>query len=166
MNVNFSAITFTGYHKPKNYQRIDETVVRSAQPKAEEIVWMKNHRGITDIVNFRRSNFDVAFDEKMLTESLGIYYHSIPTRPRDPDIINVKKFLSLVEEIKEKNGRILMHCQAGVDRTGFNALIYKVMTGLSNFDEAAREMLAMGHHHKTYPNLIPKAAEFLKQLKK
>lgn len=166
MKINVSAITFTGYGKPKNYKQVDDFLVRSAQPQAEEIVWIKQHRGVTDIFNFRRTNFDVKFDEKMLSEAMGINYHSIPTSPRNPNLEDVKKVLNSLDEIKQRNGLAWFHCQAGADRTGFNALIYQVVNGLKNFDDAVSEMKFLGHHYKTYPELINIAADFIKQLKK
>lgn len=166
MKINLSAINFTGYGKPKNYKRVDDFLVRSAQPQAEEIVWMKKHRGVTDIFNFRRTNFDVKFDEQKLAESMDINYHSIPTSPRTPNFEDVKKVLNSMDEIKQRNGLAWFHCQAGADRTGFNALIYQVVNGLKNFDDAVSEMKFLGHHYKTYPELINTAADFIKQLKK
>ena len=44
------SITFKGM--PNNYSQIDKTVSRSAQPMAEDFVWLKE-QGVTDIVNFR-----------------------------------------------------------------------------------------------------------------
>ncbi len=159
-------ITFCGYNKPHNYKRIDKNIVRSAQPKAEEIVWLKENRGLTDIINFRRSDFGITFNEQKLAESLNINYHSIPTSPRHPKLEDIKMFLTITQEVKKHNGKALIHCFAGADRTGFNALIYKVINGLSDFDSAAKEMLELGHHKKLYPNLIETAAEFIKKLKK
>ena len=162
-----SALTFTGYHKPHNYKRIDSNVVRSAQPEAEEIVWLKKHRNLTDIINFRTlivPNTD--FNEEKFADALNIKYHSIPTATRHPKLDDVKSFLNIIKSIKERDGQVLIHCKAGADRTGMYSLIYKVLNGLSNFDDAAQEMLALGHHQKTYPTLIDTAKEFIKQLKK
>lgn len=164
MNVNFSTVSFLGYGKPKNYKRVDEFLVRSAQPKAEEIVWLKQNRNITDIFNFRRTNIGVDFNESKLAEALDINYYSIPTSPRHPEIEDVKKVLKLMEKIKERDGQALFHCQAGADRTGLYSLIYQVVNGLKSFEDAAREMMFLGHHFKTYPDLINTAGEFIKIL--
>ena len=43
-------ISFKGM--PKNYAKIDSYLSRSAQPMAEDFVWLKQ-QGVTDVLNFR-----------------------------------------------------------------------------------------------------------------
>ena len=62
MKILFSNIKFAG--KPDNYSVIDKFVSRSAQPKKEDLKWLKE-LGVTDIVNFRTMYTpDINFDEK------------------------------------------------------------------------------------------------------
>lgn len=166
MSLCVSKLSFTGYHKPHNYKRIDENVHRSAQPKAEEIVWVKKHLKITDIINFRTMGVPaIDFNEAKLADALNINYHSIPTETKSPKLEDVKSFLNIIDDVKKKKGQVLIHCKAGADRTGFYSLIYKVMNGLDNFDNASKEMLEMGYHKDRYPFLLDFAKKFIKNLK-
>ena len=45
-----SSVSFKGI--PINYLKIDNTVSRSAQPNADDFLWLSEH-GVTDIINFR-----------------------------------------------------------------------------------------------------------------
>ncbi len=167
MAIRFSSVTFTGYHKPDNYKRIDKNVVRSAQPQAEEIVWLKKHRNITDIINFRTLTVPATdFNEEKLADALNIKYHSVPTETKKPKIEDVKHFLNIIDDVKKRDGKVLIHCRAGADRTGFYAFIYKVLNGLDNMKNAEKEMLEMGYHKDRYPFLQEMAKDFIKVLKK
>lgn len=157
----FSSLTFKG--KPDNYKKIDDTVSRSAQPKAEDFEWLKKE-GVTDVVNFRTmivSGND--FDEKTIVEQNGMKYHNIPTYTRTPNEKNIGEFLDIVEGVKEKGGKAHIHCKAGADRTGMYSWIYKQTHNLGDLQSNKKEMLEMGHHNKLYPNLIDWIINFLQK---
>ncbi len=165
--MKINSVSFKGYDKPQNFKRIDNNVMRSAQPEAEEIVWLKKNKSLTDIINFRTLVVPATdFNEKKLSEALYIKYHSIPTETKHPKISDVKKFLKVIDDVKKQDGQVLIHCKAGADRTGFYSLIYKVLNGLDNFDNAVKEMLEMGYHQDRYPFLTEIAKDFLKKLRK
>lgn len=165
--MKINSVSFTGYYKPHNFKRIDDHVMRSAQPEAEEIVWLKKNNNLSDIINFRTLVVPATdFNEKKLADALYIQYHSIPTETQKPRLKDVKHFLKIIDDVKKNNGQVLIHCKAGADRTGFYSLIYKVLNGLDNFDNAVKEMLEMGYHQDRYPFLIDIAKDFLKKLRK
>ena len=165
--MKINSVSFKGYDKPQNFKRIDNNVMRSAQPEAEEIVWLKKNKSLTDIINFRTLVVPATdFNEKKLSEALYIKYHSIPTETKHPKISDVKKFLKVIDDMKKQDGQVLIHCKAGADRTGFYSLIYKVLNGLDNFDNAVKEMFEMGYHQDRYPFLTDIAKDFLKKLRK
>ena len=156
-------ISFCG--KPNNYLKIDATVSRSAQPMKDDFTWLKE-QGVSDVINFRtmvKSNLD--FDEKKVVEQNGMKYHNIPSITKYPDEKNIAKFLNIVDNVKNCNGKVHIHCKAGADRTGMYSLIYKQVNHIGNFVVNKAEMLKMGHHDNLYPNLLNWIEQFLKNKK-
>lgn len=148
-------------HKPNNYKKIDETVSRSAQPVKSGIKWLKKH-GVTDVINFRYSTAkELGFDEKALVEQNGMRYHNIPTDAEHPSERKIGQFLDLVEGIKERGGKVHIHCMAGADRTGMYSWIYKQKHGLGDMDENRQEMIKMGHDNIRYFGLIDWITNYL-----
>lgn len=162
-SMKMSNVVFCG--KPSNYKKIDNSVSRSAQPKAEDFKWLKK-QGVTDVVNFR--TMYVAgqdFEEKTVVEKNGMRYHNIPSYTRTPTEENVGKFLDIVEDVKSRGGKAHIHCKAGADRTGMYAWIYKHVNKLGDMKSNKQEMLDMGHHDKLYPKLIGWIEKLLKKTK-
>ena len=154
-----NAISFKG--KPDNYKKIDNTVSRSAQPKAEDFKWLKE-QGVTDVINFRTMYVSgIGFDEKSLVEQNGMKYHNIPSHTKTPNEQNIGKFLDIVDNVQKQDGKVHIHCKAGADRTGMYSWIYKQTHNLGSMKSNEKEMLEMGHHYNLYPNLINWIKNFL-----
>lgn len=157
-------ITFNG--KPINYAKINNTVSRSAQPKAADFAWLKK-RGVTDVINFRTMVVSGChFDEKAVTEALGMKYHNIPSVSKFPTEENVSKFLDIVEGVQKNNGKVHIHCMAGADRTGMYSYIYKALNGIGTRSENEAEMIKFGHNYKRYPDLISWINKYLDKIMK
>lgn len=157
------AYNISFYGQPKNYAKIDSFVSRSAQPKREDIFWLKE-QGITDIINFRTMmRVGVNFDEKAEAERLGLNYHQISSVSAKPNEETVFSFIRLVEKIKLKGGKIHIHCMAGADRTGMYSFIYKMMHGIGTLEENKTEWLSRGLHTERYPELMQWAENFVKK---
>ena len=150
---------------PSNYSKIDNTLSRSAQPMAEDFIWLKK-QGVTDIVNFRTMIVSgVEFDEKTTVESLGMKYHTIPSITSKPEVKNVKDFLDLAQNVANKNGKLHIHCKAGADRTGMYAFIYKSIQNIGTVIENEKEWIARGHNLDRYPDLRSWAKNLVTKLK-
>lgn len=147
--------------KPNNYAKIDNYISRSAQPAKDDFSWLKQE-GVTDIINFRTmvvSGQD--FDEKNVVENLNMRYHNIPSITSEPEEENISRFLNIVDNVKNNNGKVHIHCKAGADRTGMYAFIYKALTGIGSLLENEKEWISFGHNTKRYPNLRQWAKEFV-----
>lgn len=152
--------------QPRNYQKIDDTVSRSAQPAKEDFLWLKE-QGVTDIFNFRTMHAPaVDFSEKEVVEGLGMKYHNIPTVSASPQTNLADRFLQLIDDVKSRNGKAHIHCKAGADRTGMYAFIYKMINNIGTFAENRSEWIKRGHNRKRYPNMIDWALNYLKNIKK
>ena len=157
-----SSISFLGI--PKNYAVVDKYVSRSAQPLKDDFSWLKDN-GVTDIINFRTMYAPgINFDEKTVVEDLGMNYHNIPSSTNNPDEKNIRKFLNIVNKIKEKSGKVHIHCMAGADRTGMYAFIYKTLNSIGLTQENEAEWIRMGHDKERYPDLISRTKIILKNL--
>ncbi len=158
-----SSVSFKGI--PINYLKIDNTVSRSAQPNADDFLWLSEH-GVTDIINFRTMKVEkLDFSEPELVKRLGMNYHNIPSYTREPNENNILKFLEIINEVKSRAGKVHIHCMAGADRTGMYAYIYKIINKIDTPLKNENEWIKMGHHRQLYPDLIPKTKELLKKMK-
>lgn len=156
-------ITFTGI--PPKYDRIDKFISRSGQPAQEDFSWLKE-QGVTDIINFRRNKtMKLNFNEHEVVNSLGMKYHSIPSASISPKEKNIFKFLKLTEKIKNRSGRIHIHCMEGVDRTGLYSFIYKEFNNIDTTKNNIVEWIRKGLHLERYPTLISWAMNFIKKNK-
>ena len=159
--MNVSQINF--YGKPANYAVIDKYVSRSAQPKKEDFVWLKEH-GVTDIFNFRTMTLpNIDYDEKLEVEKLGMIYHNIPSISAKPSEANADKFLSEIEDVINRDGKAHIHCMAGADRTGMYSLIYKSLKNIKCWTFNKLEMIRMGHDITKYPNLISWTQNYIRK---
>lgn len=157
-------ITFKGM--PDNYVKVDNFLSRSAQPKKEDFNWLKS-QGVTDIINFRTMKVPgLDYIEKDVVEKSGMKYHNIPTISANPEKNSVLKFLDLIKNIAQNNGKVHIHCKAGADRTGMYSFIYKSIKGIGTKKENIAEWIERGHNQKRYPNMVGWTEKLLKQIQK
>lgn len=122
-----------------NFQVVDDTVWRGSHPKEETFRDLAK-RGVTTIVDLRaEEGLDV--DEKLL-HRLGITRFNIPLRDGQvPTEAQVRTFLSIVDHAE---GKVYVHCMAGVGRTGAMVAAYLVATGQEDPAGALRRNLSVG----------------------
>ncbi len=163
--LKINKINFTAYNYPKNYKKIDNYLLRSAQPEKDEILFLKNNEHITDIINYRTlKSPDTDFIEADVAKKLNINYYNIPSVSSNPEKEKTFQFLNYMDEIKSRNGKCLHHCKLGADRTGFYSLIYKVLNRIDNFDNCVKEMIEMGYIYTKYPQMIEIAKKILNEI--
>ncbi len=153
-------ISFSGM--PDIYQRVDNVLSRSAQPKKEDFEWLKE-QGVTDIIDLKAFPEDklISFNEQETVEKLGMKYHRIRTITPLPSERKVDTFLALLKSIGDKNGKAHVHCFKGVDRTGMYTFIYKTLNKNGNLDSNKQEWIDMGHNKGIFPFLIGWATKFI-----
>ena len=158
-NFNFKA-------QPPNYEKIDDFISRSAQPKKEDFQWLKD-QGVTDIINFRTFSSDrPSFDEKSVVNSYGMSYYNIPSNSLYPEESKVYQFLDLIKRLSSnKDKKVHIHCMHGADRTGLYAFIYKSLKGLGTMQENKANWIKHGLNQEKYPNLMDWGVKMLDKLK-
>ena len=122
-----------------NFTVVDDHVWRGAAPGARGYESLAAE-GVTTIVDLRAED-DIRVDENALGE-LGLTRFHLPLRDgQAPSVDLVDRFLEIVEQ---SEGRVYVHCGAGVGRTGTMAAAYLVEREGATSAEALRRNLAVG----------------------
>lgn len=119
---------------------------RSAQLSRDELEYYIEQYNIKSVLNLRGENPGSSWykEEKVTCAKHNVIHFDIPLSAyREPDIAEVKK---LVEVFKIASRPILIHCQAGADRSGLAAAMWKVIVDGVPKSEAAKQLsLLYGH---------------------
>lgn len=122
-----------------NFTTIDEHVWRGAAPGPRGYEALAAE-GVTTVVDLRAED-DISVDEAALS-NLGLTRFHLPLRDgQAPSPALVEEFLTIVER---SEGRVYVHCGAGVGRTGTMAAAYLVERDGASSAEALRRNLAVG----------------------
>lgn len=119
---------------------------RSAQPTAGQIEDYAQNYGIRTIVNLRGASKDASWytDEIATAQKLGIKH--IDFRMVSSKGLTAEQADQLVALLKDAPKPILIHCQAGADRTGLASVIYSQRIAGVPTDKAEQQLsLYFGH---------------------
>ena len=134
-----------------NFHVVSPGVWRSSQPSEEFLIMLKNY-GLKTIVNLRRSK-SINEQEGRFAKNSGIAYYYFPMEARKKQDRKVlEKILRVIND--SSNQPVLIHCQAGKDRTGLISALYKLEFMNADFDDVHKEMLLYGYDEKAFPEII------------
>lgn len=110
--------------------------------------------GVRTIVSLRRYKDQTdKVAEQAACERLGIKLVNIEmSEDVAPTEEQISQFMKAVKNGKE-NGKVFVHCLAGMDRSGCMIGLYRVMEQGYSFEQAHQEMLSYGFHDN-YTNLL------------
>jgi len=115
---------FINYFR-NNLYKIAPKVYRSAQPTMGQLKKYRDKYGIKTIINLKNDNRNSAYFlfEEQRCKQLGLKLINVNVRsriaPKTRQLIEYKK---IMEEMHEP---VLIHCKAGVDRTGVFCTLYQ-----------------------------------------
>jgi len=135
-----------GYGPFDNKGYVTDDVIRMSQPDEDELAELLEDDKIKSIVNLRGPNAgkDWYDTELAFAQKQGIDFYSVrlstgrlPTREQLGDLIRI---------FKTAKHPLLMHCQGGADRSGFGAVVYRLVILKDPLDDAL-ESFSVWHGH-------------------
>lgn len=129
-----------------------ENVYRSPQLDGKQLQQLIDEKGIKTIINLRGDNPDEKWfqEEKNVADKNGLTLVNISMSARS--IPHRSRLLKLLDALRDAPKPILIHCKAGVDRTGEASALYQ-MIYLQYSKKEALKMLSTewGHIEKKFP---------------
>jgi protein tyrosine/serine phosphatase len=146
-----------------NGGKINDSLFRGAQPRAEGLKELKN-LGVTTIVDLRGEDPDKTSWERKEAEALGIRFVSIPVSGWSPPSNDqVAAFLALFRNNPKE--RIFVHCRFGDDRTGVFVATYRMAYDGWPSQQAMNEMYFFGFNGFWHPSMKSFIRDFPARLK-
>jgi tyrosine-protein phosphatase SIW14 len=106
-----------------NFERVDDHVLRGAQPTAEGILYLSKI-GVKRVLDLRGEGGRGKMEEKQVTAA-GMKYIRIPMSGKNPPTAEqIVKALDLLQDAAD--GPIFVHCMRGADRTGTVIAAYHI----------------------------------------
>lgn len=120
----------------ENFARVDDGVVRCAQPTKDGFSEAKAI-GVRTVLSLRSEH-----DDRDLLAGTGLAYVHVPMRQWHADDEKIARALKVLTDPARRP--VLVHCAEGEDRTGVVVAAYRVVYLGWDRDAAVREMKDMG----------------------
>jgi protein tyrosine/serine phosphatase len=139
--VIMAASWVLGLRLTGNVHEVDDTqVFRSAQLSPARLTELVKAKGIKTIINLRGEHPEDGWyrDEVSAGESLGLAYENLAlSANHEPDDATLKRLVELIRNAKRP---LLIHCEAGADRSGLASALYRLAVKGDPPDIAARQL--------------------------
>lgn len=132
-------------HEIKNFHKVDEKLYRSTQPSKKAFVLLHQY-GIKSVINLRQWHSDAD-----LVKDTGVKHYKFPLNASK---VTYEDLVKIVATIESLDGKVLVHCLHGSDRTGVVVASYRIYNGW-NKEKAVQEFTqgGYGYHAFWFPNL-------------
>lgn len=112
-------------------------VYRSSQPSANDIVEFKKRYGIRTIINLRGDNSGHDWYDKEVAQAKELGINHIDFKMSADRELTQTQAAELVDIMREAPKPLLIHCQAGADRTGLASALY--LAAIAKVNESVSE---------------------------
>lgn len=119
---------FPPEHQIVNFDRVDGTLYRGAQPTLNSLAYLKSI-GIKSVVNLRLPE-DILPGEPSSVEALDMRFVSLPMNGVvAPSAAEMNRMLDVIDALPKP---VFIHCQFGCDRTGTVIACWRIRHGWQN----------------------------------
>jgi protein tyrosine/serine phosphatase len=125
-------------------------VYRSAQPTEEQIAFYHTAYGIRTIVNLRGANPGAAWYDKEIEQSRRLGITHVDFRMSAARKLSQAQAEQLIATLKQAEKPLLIHCEAGADRSGLAAALYVAALTRSG-ERAAEAQFSLRYGHFSIP---------------
>jgi atypical dual specificity phosphatase len=123
---------------------IDETTLLGSSNPTDRELEDLYHKGFRTIISLLDEDEQSPYYDTKKMEKIGFKRYSIPVEDfAPPTLADFQKFLDMVNK-SLKEGKVLVHCQGGLGRTGTMAAAYWIKKGLSA-QKAIRKIQQLRH---------------------
>ncbi|MBB3976504.1 protein tyrosine/serine phosphatase [Rhizobium azooxidifex] len=119
---------------------IEGELYRSAQPNPAQLESYVRDHGIRTIINLRGENARAPWYEAELQTARALGVHHIDYRMSASKELSTSRADELVAIMAAAEKPILIHCQAGSDRTGLASALYSLRVAGRRESEAERQL--------------------------
>jgi len=123
-----------------NFHEVHPFLYRSGEPTKKGLAQLKE-QGFKTLIDLRAPS-EQKFDEKEAASELGLKYIRLLMTSAPPTKKQVDTMLDEIKKAQQdsSNGKVLVHCAHGSDRTGCMIGIWRVSQEGWNYDDAYKEM--------------------------
>ncbi|NLS16104.1 dual specificity protein phosphatase family protein [Rhizobium sp. P40RR-XXII] len=119
---------------------------RSSQPTAATIAELQKQYGIKTIINLRGENSGRHWYDKEVAEAKQLNINHIDFHMSSARELTQQQAAQLIEIMRDAPKPLLIHCQAGADRTGLASALYLAAIAKTNESTAENQMsIFYGH---------------------
>ncbi|KAA1176750.1 protein tyrosine phosphatase [Rhizobium tropici] len=119
---------------------------RSSQPSAATIAELQKQYGIKTIINLRGENSGHRWYDKEVAEAKQLNINHIDFHMSSARELTQQQAAQLIEIMRDAPKPLLIHCQAGADRTGLASALYLAAIAKTNESTAENQMsIFYGH---------------------
>lgn len=135
-------------HNAHNFYQISDELYRSEQPSHELKPLLKQH-DIAVVINLRSRDKD---SEVLANENLKLRHIPIHTWAIDRE--DLLKVMQEIQQARQNDEKVLLHCYHGSDRTGASVAMYRIIFQNWAIEDAVREMKHGGYgFHSIWRNI-------------
>ena len=134
--------------RDSNFYQIDHSLYRSEQPSAELSQLIQTHQ-IDVIINLRARHKD-----PKIVQDPSIEYVHLPIHTWQINREDLLQVMRTIQQAKQKQQKVLIHCYHGSDRTGASVAMYRIIFQGWSIEAAKQEMKHGGYgYHPIWKNI-------------